>query len=382
MVSIPENCWVIAAGDTNRNYADLCLEHGVVMMGPSYCGDWLNRWSEDGLKAEDVLRRDKWSSRKITMLHSFANDIKKGDLVVLRLGINEIHGVGIVQNGYQYNELFSDIDGWDLAHIHRVDWIWKKPDGKPQSSNGALRRGDTLQKLGRTDKTESIFKWIEALPEPSAKLPALKNAGKKLRVSDIIRKLFDYGVGSGSLSTLEDRIKDLCSLAEWYKTYRVEPSEHETLAHLISPLLLALGWTPQRLALEYTIKESRTRVDVALYPNGNRKAYEPIAFIEAKKFGYSCLSAESQIRNYAENMKYLRRLIVTDGIRYGVFVRKQDDDEFPDKPSAYLNLTDLRDEYPVYGDCRGADEALLYMSAAWSHRFEHPYTPVKKDEEL
>lgn len=379
MVEVPQNCWVVAAGDGNRNYADICLEHGVVIMGPSYCGDWLNRWSQDGLKADEVLRRDKWSSHVIANLNSFVTDVKPGDLVILRLGTSEIHGVGIVAGEYDYNELFSDIDGWDLAHTHRVNWIWNKPQGKPKDANGILSRGYTLQRLKRSGKTEAFFKWVETLPPASGNLPDLKKPGKELDVHNIIRKLFDYGLGSGSLSALEDRIKDLCTLAEWYKTYGVAPSEYETTSHLITPLLLALGWTPQRIQLEYPIIGSRTRVDLALYQNGNRKAYEPIAFIEAKKFGYSCLNAESQIRNYAENMQYLRRLIVTDGIRYGIFVRKQGDDEFPDKPTAYLNLTDLRDEYPVYGDCRGADEALLYMSGVWSHRFEHPDTPVKND---
>ena len=31
------------------------------------------------------------------------------------------------------------------------------------------------------------------------------------------------------------------------------------------------------------------------------------------------------------------------------------------------------------GDCRGADEALLYMSGMWSHRFDHPDISAKED---
>jgi len=37
----------------------------------------------------------------------------------------------------------------------------------------------------------------------------------------------------------------------------------------------------------------------ALFANGNRTDYEPIALIEAKKFSNSCLTAEDQVRNYA-----------------------------------------------------------------------------------
>ena len=63
---IPDRCWQIAAGDSNRNYADLCLRHNVVIMGPGYCGDWLN--ITDSI---EILQRDGWSSRKITNIEKF-----------------------------------------------------------------------------------------------------------------------------------------------------------------------------------------------------------------------------------------------------------------------------------------------------------------------
>jgi hypothetical protein len=56
------------------------------------------------------------------------------------------------------------------------------------------------------------------------------------------------------------------------------------------------------------------------------------------------------------------RLAVTDGNRYGVFVR--DGDDFPDRPDAYLNLADPKDGYPVM-ESNGAQEALRMMSADW-----------------
>jgi len=370
-----ERCWQIAAGDTDRNYAEICLKHNVVIMGPGYCGDWL-RVGENGesLAKENLLKRGI-TSRKISTIERFVSSVMPGDLVVLRIGRSEVHGVGVVLSEYQYNELFADVDGWNLSHVHQVNWIWAKPDGTPKFFKDALNFGDTTQKIEPSNKkTKELFDWVNTLPEPDhVEVVPLQLPGASIKPRDISNKLFDYGMASGSLSSLEDQIRDLGSLALWYKNYCKSPSESETVAHLVVPLLLSLGWTPQRISLEY-YQKGVGRADLALFANGNRSDYEPVAMIEAKKFGNSCLTAEEQVRKYAEGMSYVRRLVVTDGIRYGIFVR-EDNNPFPVTPNAYLNLTDLRDNYPVYGDCAGADESMLFLSAAWSHRFLHPSNP-------
>ena len=124
----------------------------------------------------------------------------------------------------------------------------------------------------------------------------------------------------------------------------------------------------------------RGSADVVLYANGNRRDYEPIAIIEAKKFGSSCLTADTQARAYAAKLSDVRRLIVTDGIRYGVFIAEPLQKTFRGDPSAYLNLADPHDSYPAYGSCKGADEAMLYMSSSWNHRFNHPAMRVANDK--
>jgi hypothetical protein len=363
---LPAQCWQIAAGDNNRNYADLCLRHGSIMVGPGYAGPWGDP------KSKVQLKSDGWSAKKIANIDLFCTSIQMNDLIVMRIGRSEVHGVGYVRSPYQYSELFADVDGWDLNHCYRVEWVWNKPEGKPAIFQDALQFGDTTQKLSRTAKTEELFKWMESLPAPkNAPLAELKLAGAKITEIEISRKLFHYGIGSRSLSSLEDGIRDLCSLAQWYMAYQVKPSERETVAHLVIPLLLALGWTPQRIALEFH-QATVGRADVALYGNGDRKNYLPIAIIEAKKFEDACLTAEKQVRTYAENIPDVRRLVVTDGIRYGIFVCDIMSNKFPSEPNAYLNLVDLRDDYPVYGACKGADEGMLYLSADWNEKLKHP----------
>jgi hypothetical protein len=52
---------------------------------------------------------------------------------------------------------------------------------------------------------------------------------------------------------------------------------------------------------------------------------------------------------------------VTDGLRYGVFLRNEDENF---RLYAYLNLKRLKRDYPIY-ECQGAAEAILAMTPEW-----------------
>jgi len=71
----------------------------------------------------------------------------------------------------------------------------------------------------------------------------------------------------------------------------------------------------------------------------------------------------AQAKGYAERERVLR-IIVTDGLRYGVFWRANATQPWPEKPGAYLNLIRPRDRYEIY-DCRGAKEAIWAMTPDW-----------------
>jgi hypothetical protein len=133
------------------------------------------------------------------------------------------------------------------------------------------------------------------------------------------------------------------------------PSEHETVAYLIVPLLRALGWTPQRMVVEWN------HVDIALFEQLPRADQSVRVVVEAKKMDNSCLTAKPQAMSYANGKTACHRLIVTDGLRYGVYVRKEQE---VFHLYAYLNLTRLRRDCPVY-ECKGAEEALLAMAPEW-----------------
>jgi hypothetical protein len=339
--------WQHAAGDKNRNYADICLKWGVIVNGPGYAGALPD--------CKDQLLEDGWSSKKVTGLLRFSHEMKSGDFVVLRLGTTDILGVGVIVGEYQWLEEFSDIDGWDLQHVRRVKWFWKSLDKPKVFDTYTLKLGDTTQIL---DSAE-VIQWIESLSNKaiSSELIQLPIAKKdNVNFDDISEYLFDKGVSSYSIDSLLREIDELIRIAKWYSKFE-DPSEFETVTYLVVPLLRALGWTPQKMAVEWH------NVDVALFSQLPRNDENLNVVVEAKKKGNSCLSAKSQAESYAIGKNNCKRLIVSDGLRYGVYLKNGDEFIL----YAYFNLTELKNDNPIY-DCYGVKEALQAMTPEWDDK--------------
>lgn len=340
--------WQQAAGDTDRDYSEICLMWDVVLNGPGKAGPWPD--------CEKPLREDNRSARKVTDLKRFAEQMQDGDLVVLRVGTAKILGVGQIVGSYEWRDEFGDIDGWDLQHVRRVRWLWKGSESPKMFDTYAMKQGDTTQKLSQgpvTDWISTITIHDDAFTRPLIDLPALKKQDE-ISVAEISEFLFDHGVASSSITNLLNEIGELIRIAKWYRRSS-KPSEHETVAYLVVPLLRALGWTPQRMAVEWN------HVDVALFEQLPRSDESLRVVVEAKKMGNSCLAAMSQAMAYANGKAGCHRLIVTDGLRYGVYIRNELESF---RLYAYLNLTRVRHDYPAY-KCEGAEDALLAMAPEW-----------------
>ena len=96
--------------------------------------------------------------------------------------------------------------------------------------------------------------------------------------------LFDQGVSSTSIENLSKVIDELVRIAKWYQKDNQKdnnPSEFETVAYLAVPLLRALGWTPQKMAIEWN------NVDIALFNQLPREDKNLNVVVEAKKKGNS-----------------------------------------------------------------------------------------------
>ena len=289
--------------------------------------------------------------------------MKNGDIVVLRIGTTKIYGVGVVGK-YKWRDEFNDVDGWDLGHTRRVNWMWRYDvDGKgspKEFDTYTLKFGDTTQRLD----APSAMSWLESLEVPdqaSQPLPDLPHKTKEISSDEIAAYLFDKGIASDSIRNLLDQNGEFIRIANWYNRWGTSPSEHETVSHLVVPLLRILGWTPQRIALEWKVL-GLGRIDIALFSRMPRENEHLSVVVEAKKVHNAFLWAVSRAQDYASPFPNCRRLVVTDGLRYGIFTRIGESKEF--SLHAYLNLTRLRNEYPVY-KCKGAKEAILAMTPEW-----------------
>lgn len=346
--------WQVAAGDKNRNYVDLCLEWNVIIWGPGEYGPWpacLKEMREERVGQVPYGRR-------------FCENVNTNDVVILKLGTSEIYGVGEVASHVLWLDDFGDIDGWDLQMVRRVRWLWKYSQ-KPEIFSYELKRG-AVQRMD----SSNVLSWLESLeiaPEaythPLKPLPEScidKEAIELVKETAISDFLFDKGISADSIDSLLNQMGELVRIANWYNRTEQETSEHETVTYLVVPLLRALGWTPQKMAVEWR------GLDIALFDRMPRKDINMIAVVEGKKRGNSCLTAKSQAESYAEQAgrEHCRRLIVTDGLRYGVYIREIGEN-FSDKPQAYFNITRMVESYPIL-QCNGAKEALLLMAADWS----------------
>jgi hypothetical protein len=348
--------WQHAAGDTDRSYAETCITMDVILSGPGSSGRWPD--------CEPALERLNWTTKKIADLRRFAEEMKEGDIVVLRIGTSAVCAVGELVGVYGWHEEFGDVDGWDLQHVRRVRW-WHGLELRNDFPTYAMKLGDTTQRLNEGP----VMDWLRTLevPEGAQARPLVDlsvlgeqdGRGNATNSEEISEFLFDRGVASSAISALLREIGELTRIANWYaERSSVMPSEHETVAYLVIPLMRALGWTPQRMAVEWN------RIDVALFSSLPRSDETLQVVVEAKKLGYSCLSARSQAERYAESHGNCTRLIVTDGLRYGVYSRPPNAAAGFGTIRSYLNLTRLRRNYPAL-QAAGAQDALWAMSPEW-----------------
>ena len=251
-----------------------------------------------------------------------------------------------------------------IGYGDTMSMVWALPKN---STHYTMKLGDTTQRLD----APSVISWLESLDIPDDQisdllpdLPKTAEIDGKNRISsdEIAAYLFDKGIASDSIRNLLDHNGEFIRIANWYNRWGTSPSEHETVSHLVVPLLRILGWTPQRIALEWKAP-GLGRIDIALFSRMPREENEHLSVVvEAKKVRNAFLWAVSQAQDYASPFPNCRRLVVTDGLRYGIFTRIGESKEF--SLHAYLNLTRLRNEYPIYG-CKGAKDAILAMTPEW-----------------
>jgi len=225
-----KNIWQIKAGDSTRDYSNVFLHYGVMLIGSGEDGDY--RKPENKAKYEGIPEY-MW----------FFNEAVKGDLVVLKRASEgtkwEAVAVGMITSEYLYVPAFRDVEGFDLRHCRQVKW--KVPSSHAKPVPGLGRSGGTICHLWHpkaSEKAKQIWKegtWKK--PEP------IPNEPEELSLKKLNDLLTDEGLPRERAECIVKKIEDLQKLADWYYDvdYYDEVSEDEARTFLVVPLIKSLA---------------------------------------------------------------------------------------------------------------------------------------------
>lgn len=344
--------WVIAAGDGKRDYSDVFLRYGIMLIGPGDQGSYFDNPENYRVHHKEV----KW----------FAEDVKPGHIIILkraREGVVSIIAAGIVdgargwvdderESGYFHSEIFGNVEGFSLQHGRYVTWYELREEVIPK--HGLASRSRPLLHP-QQDNIKQIAERIIAPPNRPRRPEKIPPPANPVKDEKLIRNLIEGGLSSGEAENVIRAFMRVRRLGRWYEDHWEERadadediSEHETRTFLIIPLLLALGWPEQRLKIEWK------NIDIAFFESNYRSGDSPIMILESKKLYDPLLWAEEQAKEYAEKFPNCKKLVVSNGIRYLLFQKEKNEWI----PNAYLDLLKIRDRHPYYQEIKGAPNLL------------------------
>jgi len=327
------NYWQIAAGAFVRDYTQDFIRYGLAFVG--------------GQEQTDRMR-----------------EVAINDRIILKYGM-KMFAVGRVveregrHKGEDDKEWLRDFDGWDLHAYCHVEWHELERSKRVKGLTRATINRVHIQRL--QDIAEQVLSTVPAQeildPEPSPT--------RLVDDQEILRFLIQQGLRPSAAEDLTATFNRIRLLAQYYYDLGEwqDLREHETRTFLVIPLLLALGWAEQQIKIELPVKGGK-RADVACFskPYTKKSKDKCVLIIETKGFSQGLDYARDQVKQYAKHLPNTKSVVVTNGYCYKAFA-KQEDGSFADRPSAYLNLRDPRDAYPLNPDnVKGCLEALRLLS--------------------
>ncbi len=298
--------WQISGGPASRSYADVFLKYGVALIGPGDAGAWTPE-RDDGAFEGSFVRR-------------FASDIAAGDMVLLRTALSTIAAVGLVAGDYVYLNAFDDVNGWDLQHARRVRWC-RLPADHTFASAVFGANPPRCSRIWNEEVLDFAERYVKSPPTRWQTAPLPELPAEEPPLDDV----------PAVLAGLVAQAADLVPLLQNPEAFGELPSEDELIVHFVVPFLRALGWPPERIAVQWR------HIDVAVFRSLPRTPENCHLVIEAKRLGAGVEGALEQAKGYVEALGVPRDVIVTDGIRYRMYAG---DHGFA--PVGYANLARLK----------------------------------------
>lgn len=344
--------WQIAAGERGRYYADLFLNHDIMFLGPGRFGEFSTAYQAHIPTGE---LRDVEYDR----ISDFVHKIQLGDIVLLRTG-QDVRGIGRIVGGYEYCAELNDIYGWDLQHFRRVRWQ-PQLERALQGLQFGASRGRTLSQVREdslvqavkqlTSQFDTVLYQQDLRPLPGKPSP-------HLGWDEVKQELYNRGMRFDAAERTVSVLEQIVRLADWYYYHcpsLSRPTEHEVVAHMVVPLLLALGWSEQQLAVEWR------NIDLAAFW-GMPSVDHCVLVCEVKGRGRGLQDVIDQADNYVEkrSLTGCRRILITDGTCYYLY------DRDGDSPVGYFNVYCLRTNHLAPAGTNAIDTIIALTPAGIS----------------
>ena len=315
------------SGDSSRDFSQVMLDFGVAIVGPGDPGP-INT------EKQYYIENGEWPKL------SWLENAEVGDRIVMHSGQSLIQAVGEIKltnnSIYQYSNYFEDIDGLDLQHFCFVNWrdLRISLDGRPLSRS-------TAQQLHKKDVINKIEEhWLNSKPI-NRKYEISEIERNDLSNDEIEQHLIDIGLRIEDAENTTTTISRVEKLAKWYlKQGEVfSSSEHEIRSFVVVPLLYALGWSHQKMAVEYD------KMDILLFGDAGRKY--PKILIETKSMWSGSANGLTQAINYLKTkeakLRGLEKVIITDGLTYWLYNSNN-----MTIPIAYMSIKKRKKINPAY----------------------------------
>ncbi len=368
------NVWQIAAGEPRRNYAQLFLNHDLMFMGPGRYGPY-----EKAVYYARVLSGEE-TANKVGQVRRFAEDVKAGDIILLRSGYRVV-AIGLaVEDGYAWSETFDDVYGWDLQHTRRVIWqghlegelqrLQPTPSQELFAQRKQIPTFTALNDRAVLDRVEALFAQLRSRPlRPLPPPPP-----PPLSMDALGHELFSRGVPNESVDTVLVAIQRQRRLSQWYLAHGERsgrPTEHEVVAHMILPLLLSLGWSEQLLAVEWH------KIDLAAFWGAPTVKERCVLVCEAKGIGHGLQDVFSQASDYVARLGLTecQKILLTDGARLYLYERQ--DEIWGEVPAGYLNVNLIRADHLAPADTNAVDTIVALTPAGVMRRLTE--SPMRRD---
>lgn len=271
--------WQLAAGNEGRSYHEDLIDWNVALIGPG----------DDGSVAEHPEYYEGSPVRRFA-------DARDGDIVVLKQGLSKAHAIGVLGGPYRWDERFQSVRGWSLQHSRPVRWLVAEKKEFPSHTFGQSRFslcGDGKVHAWVEDRLGS--KPASAFEPPDRDHINAPNLDPwddpPIAVAEIVARVRTFW--------------EYCHPGDPY--FGGHPSEAEVRSHLVVPLLLALGWPRELIAIEWK------HMDVALYGDVRRSSTNCRVIVETKTMFSGLGGAFVQAQRYSEKHGPKAAILATDG---------------------------------------------------------------------